>query len=1137
MKTQGGTVENLGLHASKALIRLGEWLAGDGIIDLVGSLGLSLPDSPAAADLKSAAADLSAAAGALRTPTEALIAALEAEPIDNGAVAGAAVDLFAAIEQVVAAIQPVRLAIESFDGLPPGVLSDFATLLLKRLVDFVAITHIELEWPFLSRVLVALGIVELERLEADPATFRSRHVRRSLNLERLKLLLDPTKNPAETLYRWGHDDLRGDELLEIVSQIGLSVGIPVFYSKPEGEEGRIDLGPVQLIHRPDLSPSGFAAQLSDLGFNPEPFPISFGPTLQAELRLETAASQPPAILIEPGQAPRLQNPGSLQEGRLGFAVQASSDSTGKLLLLGQPDGSRLEADSLNWSAELRVEPSGEGVFLTPRLSAGVTGGSLAISLEGGDGFLNSLLAEGPQLDFDFGLGWDLERGLYLSQGAGLSIVIPIQKALGPLLIDALHLEASAAETGPRLEFSATLSGALGPVKFSLDRVGTQVDFLTGDESGPLRVEFGFKPPRGIGLAFDSGVFTGGGFLQFDASKEEYSGALQLEAAGVQLSAIGLLTTRLPDGQDGFSLLVLLAAEFSPGFQLGYGFSLTKVGGLLGIHRSVQLETLREGLHAGTLGSVLFPPDPVRNAPQILRDLAAVFPPDARRHVFGPVVEIAWGLPRPLVKMQLAVVLELPPPIRVVLLGRIQMFLPDEAVPLARINLDSVGTLDPQQGQISIDATLFDSTLTLYALTGEMAMRVRYGGNPQFALALGGFHPAFQPPPGFPALERVAISMSSGNNPRLRLEAYLALTSNTLQVGARLELYAAAAGFSISGTLGFDGLFQFSPFQFIAEISGRVALKQGSHNLMSLTLKLTLSGIAPWRARGSVSFKILFFKGSIHFDKTFGGGSQPAVPTLQVWPLLKEALESPGSWSAELPAGATRLVALANPEGEPGPALLHPLATPTVRQKIVPLGIPLDRVGQARPGDGDRFALASQAFLGAGGERRSVAADSVADYFAAAQFQDLSDADKLSRPSFEPMQAGVTLGGGSIAAGTATARTVEYEEILIDARRRRAVPLGRLQSTIGLAKGEFQAGAAAAAASRADLRPDGLRFGAESIRVDFKDAEYVLADLDGLASSGVEPEFQASHAAIGSRGSGSGRQVVERSELDFGANLF
>src|SRR4030095_10935237 len=46
-----------------------------------------------------------------------------------------------------------------------------------------------------------------------------------------------------------------------------------------------------------------------------------------------------------------------------------------------------------------------------------------------------------------------------------------------------------------------------------------------------------------------------------------------------------LTTHLPGGKPGYSLLVIVSAEFSP-VQLGLGFMLVGVGGLLGIQRTV-----------------------------------------------------------------------------------------------------------------------------------------------------------------------------------------------------------------------------------------------------------------------------------------------------------------------------------------------------------------------------------------------------------------------------------------------------------------------------------------------------------------------------------------------------------------------
>jgi hypothetical protein len=39
--------------------------------------------------------------------------------------------------------------------------------------------------------------------------------------------------------------------------------------------------------------------------------------------------------------------------------------------------------------------------------------------------------------------------------------------------------------------------------------------------------------------------------------------LELDLEVLDLTAIGLLTTLMPDGSQGFSLLVIIAAEFSP----------------------------------------------------------------------------------------------------------------------------------------------------------------------------------------------------------------------------------------------------------------------------------------------------------------------------------------------------------------------------------------------------------------------------------------------------------------------------------------------------------------------------------------------------------------------------------------------
>ena len=56
---------------------------------------------------------------------------------------------------------------------------------------------------------------------------------------------------------------------------------------------------------------------------------------------------------------------------------------------------------------------------------------------------------------------------------------------------------------------------------------------------------------------------------------------------------------------------------------------------------------------------------------------------------------------------------------------------------------------------------------------------------------------------------------------------------------------------------------------------------------------------------------------------------------------------------------------------------------------------------------------------------------IQDYFAPGQFLNLSDADKLSEPSFEKYDAGVNIGSSANLNGQDSPRTVVYQERYID----------------------------------------------------------------------------------------------------------
>jgi hypothetical protein len=301
--------------------------------------------------------------------------------------------------------------------------------------------------------------------------------------------------------------------------------------------------------------------------------------------------------------------------------------------------------------------------------------------------------------------------------------------------------------------------------------------------------------------------------------------------------------------------------------------------MVAIHRTFDVGVLREGLRNDTLGQLLFPRDPVGNAPALMRSLSSAFPARQGSYLLGLLVKIGWFTPT-LILLELALILEFGARKRLLVLGRISSLLPSRENDLIRLNLDALGVLDFDQGTAEIDAVLVDSRLVhKYALTGAMALRARFTSGPgsAFVLAVGGLHPHFAPPVGLPKLERIGIALSSGSNPRLTCEAYFAITSNTLQFGARAQLYAGAFGFSVEGDVGFDVLLERAPLHFLAQFHASVQLKRGSHNLFKVSLAGQLEGPRPLRVSGKASFEILWCDFTVRIDKTLVEGEKPPLP--------------------------------------------------------------------------------------------------------------------------------------------------------------------------------------------------------------------------------------------------------------------
>ena len=264
-----------------------------------------------------------------------------------------------------------------------------------------------------------------------------------------------------------------------------------------------------------------------------------------------------------------------------------------------------------------------------------------------------------------------------------------------------------------------------------------------------------------------------------------------------------------------------------------------------------------------------------------------------------------------------------------------------------------------------------------------------------------------------------------------LETYVAVTSNTFQLGAKLEVYAASGKFNVYGYLYFDALFQFNPFYFIADIGAMLALRMGSSSIASIQLLMTLEGTTPWKANGTAKLKLFWcLTVKVKFSKTFGERRDTLLADFPVLPLIEAALSNFGNWQAHLASGTSPLVSLKELPTFGDTIVVHPGGILEISQKIVPFNLRIDKVGNRKPSDGNRFEISH---LRIESEDQDTAATK--ELFAPAQFLEKSDAEKLSSKSFEKFDSGVRVTASeALFADYYAKRDVEYELFYKDSQR-------------------------------------------------------------------------------------------------------
>jgi hypothetical protein len=543
--------------------------------------------------------------------------------------------------------------------------------------------------------------------------------------------------------------------------------------------------------------------------------------------------------------------------------------------------------------------------------------------------------------------------------------------------------------------------------------------------GPAQLEISFLPPKGIGLSVNAGVVQGGGYLYIDTDRGEYAGALQLEIADfLSVSAIGLISTKMPDGSSGFSLLIIIAADFGAGIQLSFGFTLLAVGGLLGLNRTVLFQPLMDGIRTNAVQSIMFPKDVVANAPRIISDLRAIFPPQENTFLIGPMAKIGWGEPT-LISLSLGVIIEIPPG-DVAILGILRTALPADDIAILVLQVNFAGVLEFDKQRFYFYATLFDSHILFITLSGSMGVLFAYGDDANFVLSVGGFHPQFNPPPlPFPTPQRISIDLINESFARIHADGYFAVTTNTVQFGTHSDFFFGFSACSVSGSSGFDALIQFSPFHFIVEISTQFSVKVFGVGVYGVGIDVSLSGPTPWHVHGTASLSFFFFSIDIGIDFTWGDNPNTTLPPVAVMPILVGEAQKVSNWRTALPPNLKLLVVLRQLDPNETSLVLHPAGTLHVSQRSIPLDLTIDKVGGQAPSDANEFT-----FSVAAGTLTKVR--NLQEPFAPSQFRNFDDATKLSQAAYTPEDSGIELAGSAtLATATAITRPLRYDLTVVD----------------------------------------------------------------------------------------------------------
>lgn len=490
-----------------------------------------------------------------------------------------------------------------------------------------------------------------------------------------------------------------------------------------------------------------------------------------------------------------------------------------------------------------------------------------------------------------------------SDGTGAPEWFEIDKRFGPLHVDRLGISMDGVTVNVQMEAALSMAG----LSVSLDGLTLSAE-LTDLSSARfafsgLGIDY-YNPPLEIGGAFFARDFEG---------ETGYAGEAILRTETLSLMLAGEF--RKHEEQPSLLLFGLFDEPLGgPGF-----FFVTGLAAGLGYNRSVKVPRMDKVaefplvLAATSDQEADKPNDPG----QALVNMGASLPPALGAHFlavgvkftsFKVVESFALLIGREHERLEFD------------LLGVSSIHQPYGAVkPLAKARIGWLAHFSPEEGLLTLRAEIlpgafvFDPACHLkggfaasFWFTGQVEQRIPAG---DFALTLGGYHPAYQVPKHYPRVTPLTLEWQVNKHLRIKGQAYMALTSHAIMAGGRLEATWHDTDVRVHFVASADFLLCWEPYHYDIQVNVSLRASVTVHVFTTWTINFDASArLHLWGPEfsGEAEIHLKVLGVGVAFHVAFNKASKR--PRALGWPAFCEAFvpAAPASGHAESNNGAITL---------------------------------------------------------------------------------------------------------------------------------------------------------------------------------------------------------------------------------------